>query len=341
MADKKVDLRFKNKRLSGGAPVPKTVDTPGFKGTLPFAAKVMTKSNSTELPTEVREEAERYEKASMEIPEHIKRQAITPPTPIDIDDLSPEKLEEIKEVLRDVDKKPTRSQPFIPRGPGIAEAKALADKVAREAAQGKPAVKAAPKEPELEPEVKKEPVTPIVTADSLCVHCGWPIGNSDDTEPTKADKQMFVAAVLGQKRYIKEFSLFGGQLRVAFRTLRTEEIDMVIKQLTKDWNDGKLSGPAQSVAEATRYQMILALDAVETNIGLVKQPTLEEYDYDPKDIPTGGTVLPQIVEHITNEVLTMEPLRRAVAKAYGHFLDTTSKLEAMAETSSFWEATVD
>jgi hypothetical protein len=126
-------------------------------------------------------------------------------------------------------------------------------------------------------------------------------------------------------------------MNITFRSLTVEENDLVIKQLMQDWNDGKISGPAHSVSEATKYQLALSLASVETNVGIMKLPELTDYDYDP---PEKGTVLPDIVAYVHQTALHNEPVRRIISKAYGHFIDTTSKLEAMAETPDFWQATV-
>jgi hypothetical protein len=222
----------------------------------------------------------------------------------------------------------------MPRGPGIAEAKRMADRAAQVAEErmkqaDKPDEK--PEESPAEPAPNTEKVTVI-----NCVHCGWPVGTSEPTEPTPKDKQVFVAALLGQKRFTKEYPLLGGQLRVTFRTLTVEENDLVIKQLMKDWNDGKISGPAHSVVEATKYQLALALGAIETNVGQSTIPALEDYDF---DTPKEGTILPDVVAYVQKMAMPSEPIRRIVSKAYGHFIDTVTKLEAMAEHSDFWQAT--
>ncbi len=304
---------------------PKEINTDNVKGTLPF--NVGLAGGAKNITPEALDEIRRIASEIPPVPEEEKRKAITPPTPINIDTLPQEKFDEISKAIKEA--KELKPQ----YGPGIGEAIKTAEKAAKHKAEP-PKEKETPKDTLLEP-------TETNKANGTCIHCGWPVDRSDGTDPTQFDKQLFVAAVLGQKRFTKEYKLFNGQFKVSFRTLTVNESDLVIKQLVKDWNDGKIVGPAQSIAEATRYQLMLSLDSVDTNVGVVPLPPFEEYTWMPNDVPENGTALPLLAEHITQEVLKMEPLRRAVAKAYGHFLDTISKLESMAESDSFWAATVE
>jgi hypothetical protein len=355
MAEKKVSLRSSHKFSAGPltpgkVPEPNVVDMPGFKGTLPFQPGTI--NPDADMPTEVFREEERIRAEPIVTPETQKRKAIKPPPVVDIDDLPEEKQQEVLQTVKTMLSRPPKEDTFIPRGPGIAEARAHAMHAAAKttakinAAQAAPAPQPKPAAPPPPPPPVEEdeqdvpessvPDTPPVAEPQVCCHCGWPTASKEWCNPTKHDKQFFVAAVLGQKRFVKEYNLLGGQMRVGFRALTVEENDLIIKQLVQDWNDGKISGPAHSVAEATKYQLALALDSVETNVGPLSLPTLEEYDCDE---PPTGTILPQVVDYINKHAMPTETIRRIVSKAYGHFIETQSKLEAMAESSDFWKTT--
>lgn len=241
---------------------------------------------------------------------------------------------------------PPQQPRFIPRDGSIGMAKMLADKVvaqqeARDRQQALAPQQAPQQTPQAQPaqaEPEPEPVAPLQDLrPTNCMHCGWPVDSLDMCSPDTLDKQVFVASVLGQKRFSKEFQIFDGKMRITFRSLTVEENDLVVKQLMKDWNDGKITGPAHSIAEATKYQLALGLESVSTSVG---QVTLPEYsDYDDDDPKEGNTILPKIVEYVTEHAMPNEPTRRIIAKAYGHFVTTQSKLEAMAEQPDFWKAT--
>jgi hypothetical protein len=325
------------------------VNLPGLKGTLPFMAGRAINA-SGDVPMRVRDEEKRIKEEPIVTPEAELRKAINPPAVVDLEDLPAEKQEEILQSVQEAVTKPApKPSTFIPRGPGISEAKRMADRVAaqteeklKNATQVKQPGRVVPPPapaptPEPEPEPKSESGAELKSNDT-CIHCGWPVGSKDGCNPTTLDKQVFVAAVLGQRRFSKEYELLGGQMHVTFRSLSVEENDMVIKQLMDDWNQGKISGPAHSVTEATKYQLAIALESVETNIGPIQLPALDGYEFE--EVKT-GTVLPQLVEYVNKTAMPNEHTRRIISKAYGHFIDTQSKLEAMAENSDFWKATAD
>lgn len=345
-------IRIKNSAGAGAkneVPPAVEVDLPGLKGTLPFMPGRAIGASGN-VPYFVREEEQYIKEAPIVTPEKELRKAIKPQV-VNIEELTEDKQAEVLTSVADsLSKKTSQSaQPFIPRGPGISEAKRLADRVAAQAeariAQAKtPTPAVAPKpvvtppEPTPEPEPEKANAGSDIQAGETCVHCGWPAGSKDGCNPTPMDKQLFVAAVLGQRRFIKEYDLLGGQMHVQFRSLTVEENDLVIKQLMEDWNLGKISGPAHSVTEATKYQLAMSLASIETNIGPIKLPELDGYEF---ETPTTATVLPELVAYITKTAVPNEHTRRIISKAYGHFIDTQSKLEAMAENSDFWNATAD
>lgn len=348
MADKKVSLRAGALPSMRDTPQVTSVDMPGLRGTLPYATGHIGDSHN--IPAGVQEEVRRFNEAPIITPEAEKRKAITPKGVVQLESLPEEKQKEVMQSVRAaMEREPSRT-PFIPRGPGIGQAKAMADRAAAQTeerlkrAQEKPQDQWLPPKPETKaapvevpsdqlPELPPQPELPDT---GICVHCGFPRGTKEWCNPTRADKQIFVAAVLGQKRFSKEYNLLGGQLKIVFRTLTVIENDLVVKQLMCDWNDGLLSGPAHSVAEATKYQLTMALESIETNVGPLTLPALDEYDYDE---PEKGTILPKIVAHVSEVAMPNEHVRRIVSKVYGHFIETQSKLEAMAENADFWLAT--
>jgi hypothetical protein len=348
----KVDLR--KKPTQEEVPFkPNNVDRPGVKGTLPFKMGGVFHPDADDIPDTIRREAQAIRDEIPAPPPEQLRQAVKKlPEPVRLEELPEDKQEEILEAIKRTAETPRpapvkQERPFVPRSNAVARAKSLAERVERATAEPRhepEKLESKVQLPEKPPEVfeddepiKTPPADPVV---GTCIHCGWPVGKTDRTNPTTRDKQAFVASVLGQKRFYKTYDLFAGQLRITFRTLTTDECDLVVKQLVEDWNQGKISGPAHSVAEATRYQLTLGLEAVETSVGTIKLPVLAEYEYDTTALGK-DTVLPDVIEYVRTKALTNETLRRVVAKAYGHFMDTVSKLEAMAEDSDFWQATED
>ncbi len=316
---KKVAVGAKAKEVDILPVKAKVVNAPGMSGTLPFGMGVI--GDAKDMPDFVQAELRAMEDKASKVPEKELRKAVAPPTPVDIDSLPPEKIAELKDAIKSANKS-AAAIPMVNQSiPGLAKAMKVAQKAAS-----------------YTPTEAKEDKPVEIPKPSLCSHCGWDTNNPDNIEITALDKQLFVASILGQKRFTKEFKLFGGKLKVVFRSITTKEMDLVIQQLTKDWNDGKIGGQAQSLAEAIKYRMYISLDTIDGENGIIHQlPEVADYEYDKNDVKDGGTVLPLIVDHLTDTVLTMETLRSAVTKVYGTFVATESKLEAMAAAPSFWE----
>lgn len=364
----KINLRTETSKLPQGMPKATVVDFPGLKGTLPFTPEKVI-GNHDNLPDEVAAFEQEVASAPIVTPEEQKKKVVDPTKTnvVKFESLSEAKQQEL---LSSISAAMEQSQApkFIPRNPSIGEAMATARRAAEITDQ---ALKASAKEikqtvktnlkaitpvtPPVPPPVMQQPEPPPVAptpeptpapvpqadaggvaAGTICIHCGWPVGTREGCEPDRMDKQMFVAAVLGQQRFYKTYDLLGGQLSVCFRTLTIKENDLVIKQLIQDWNDGKISGPAHSVTEAARYQLALGLDSIATNVGPIKMAPLEDYEYDE---PEKGTILPDIATYVQTTAIKTEHLRRIISKAHAHFVETVSKLEAMAETPDFWKAT--
>lgn len=336
MAKQKIDLRSYNKKAEQFNKVdqlkPVEVDVPGVKGTLPFniGRQNYGAALSREAKAEIAKEEAKYLNEVDVIPENVRKNALAAADikVVDFDDLPEEKKEELKGVIKEASKtgmiSKNYTQPFIPRGPGILEAVKLAEKVAHQPEK--------PSKP-----VEEKPVTAVTV--TKCNHCGWNSDIVDNIKPTSIDKQNFVATILSQKRFTKEYSLLGDKVKVIFRTLTVNENDAVLKQLMKDWNDGKISGPAHSIAEATKYQMVLSLFSIDTAVGAITLPEFNDYD----QLMGEGevTIVPSVVSYIYDKALPTESVRRIVGKAYGSFMDTVSKLEVMAETPDFWQVIAD
>jgi len=344
-------------------PAPRELNMPGIRGTIPFmpAEVVLTEYEKKQLKAlgwkegqpvpniskAVSAERERIMSEPSKIPENVK--PAKRPEIVDIKTLPPAKQEEIKATIRSMTESAARSGYNFKQAsaiPGLNEAMAVAEKASEysgseeittyDSAVIKPKVKA----PSSEAEEKHQhastlPDRPILEG-LTCPRCKWPVNQVDNVEPSREDKLAFVAAILAQARFTKTYNLFGERAYITFRTLAAEETDLVIKQLVCDWSKSKLSGPAHSMQQALFYHMALALAEVSTSGGPVRLEEMSEYTGEP---PEGETILPGIVEYVTKVAMPTEPIRKVVAMAYAQFQALTTKLEAMAETPDFWQAT--
>ena len=132
---------------------------------------------------------------------------------------------------------------LIPPGTAFTEEKISTDKIKD--------IK--PKEPEAQkPEDKKEEV-------KICKHCGMdPV--TSPIEPTFDDIWAFQQAVWKDDAFKKAFTLFGGSIKVTFRTLTPFEEDVIRTQLNKEKIDGKTLTPYEMYERAISLRLPLLID---------------------------------------------------------------------------------
>jgi hypothetical protein len=349
-------------------PKPAFIKGDGFEGTLPFlpAQVVLSESEKRQLravgwkdgdpipnlsavvANALEAERSAVQNEKEEIPPGIERLKKKSEI-ISIDDLPEEGKERIKNILRKATEQVSR--------PPAARRQAAADENVNTAIPGLlDALKAAQKAVDpvaedavVKPRAKKTNTPPpdteeketaadsaVVVPPPRCSHCGFPTDKVDTATPSREDKLDFVAAILSQKRFTKSYTLLGGALTVEFRSLTTNENDLVVKQLVADWNKSRISGPAHSIQQALNYQQALSLLSVKTQAGPVKLEELSEYDV---DAPVDETVIPEVIEYVTKVAMPTESIRKIINRAYISFQELVSKLEVMAEDSDFWQAT--
>lgn len=210
------------------------------------------------------------------------------------------------------------------------------------------AAKASPTEepqPEPPPEVTPAPVpsTPVPDTAGLqgavpfCPRCGWDVRQKYESNPTERDKEDFLATLLGQSRFKKEYELFGGKIKVLFRGLLAEENKLIYRQLVLDQQENRISTEAEWFLQMMDYRLSCSLEQISDGSGkvLAVMPELFERKLENKDEPL-ATPLPAQLEYLNKEVLAQEVTRRLVGNHLRQFQRLIEALEAMALEPSFW-----
>jgi hypothetical protein len=188
---------------------------------------------------------------------------------------------------------------------------------------------------------------------SFCPHCSWDLGAPVVPEPAYGDKMSFLHALLGEKPWSKEIELFGGNVKVTFRTLTTQEIDVIYRQAYQDRRLGQINTDNDFWERINRFRLFLQLQSMRTQgdlngfshdlpDGLSKEtnPGAVGFWTSPDDALTQDeTTLPHIEKWITENVLRNEAIFRVVSQAANQFNRVAAKMEAMADNSDFWQPT--
>jgi hypothetical protein len=169
-----------------------------------------------------------------------------------------------------------------------------------------------------------------------CPHCSWELKRPDPSEPTDDDKRSYLMAALGGPghRFARETMLLGGTIKVGYRELTGAEADAALTQIASDVRSGRVVGDGEWWQRLMDYRMTQAVDYIEIQgVGRVH----EGVDLDDIESDDGHmTPYPALVSHLLANVLHAESIRRAVGQGYMRFQRLCEKLEANAETESFW-----
>lgn len=220
----------------------------------------------------------------------------------------------------------------------------------------------APEESEQQVKVEAaEPPTTLGTVRQLCVQCGWDQEQPTIPEPEHQDKIAFLQAVLGQKVFSKRFAIFGGHLRLTFRTLTIREIDALYQETFRAQKAGLISTAVDYYEYLNRLRLYLQLTSmssaqtamqIKLPEGLTPETHPEATSYWEKHLRDAGvfkepdaanpdtpTLLLQIQDFILTNVLKTEHLQRTVTHTCNKFNQLVVKLEACVDNPNFWNET--
>lgn len=201
------------------------------------------------------------------------------------------------------------------------------------------------------PRAKEQPSPEVPPADqvadaggvnpvSYCPRCMWDVRQPWELQPEDTDKEQFVAAILGGTRFTKLISVMGGRLQITYRSLTSQETDLVFKQLGIDLRQEKLFDDAQYFMQLQVYRLAMSVERIENgnNDVLAEIPPVFEIEYDPPgpDEPE-ETQLTKLVKWFNNEAAPQESMRRIVAQHHRQFQRLVEALEAMTSEPDFWK----
>lgn len=210
-----------------------------------------------------------------------------------------------------------------------------------------------PPPPEEEEEDTEESDMPA-TVNHICKMCGWDQSIPVIPEPPHQDKIAFLQAVIGQKVFSKRYTLFGGELKVTFRTLTIKEIDALYQETFKAQKAGIIVTTADYYEYLNRLRLYLQITSLSASSsalhiklpdGLTEEthPGVKSYWKsflkEQKKFDDNKTLIEQIADYVIFEVLKTEHLQRAITHECNKFNKLVAKLEACVDNPDFWKET--
>jgi hypothetical protein len=99
---------------------------------------------------------------------------------------------------------------------------------------------------------------------TLCPHCGQDYTRAA-SEISEEDKEAWIRHVLGEEYFTKTFEVFGGRMKVTFRSRKDYENRDISLELSKYVQDLKSIINSQSIhAEVSKYNLAISLQEIVT-----------------------------------------------------------------------------
>jgi hypothetical protein len=92
-----------------------------------------------------------------------------------------------------------------------------------------------------------------------CPRCGLSLKEKYEVEPTKEDIEEFLKCVLAGEVFTKEYTLFGGRLKVKLRTRTGAEDEAIKKALIAFFKDSQGASDSEILSEVNKYSLATAL----------------------------------------------------------------------------------
>ena len=171
-------------------------------------------------------------------------------------------------------------------------------------------------------------------------------------DPDSKDKIGFLQSVLGHKVFSKKYTMFGGNLRITFRTLAIREIDILYQAAFQAQKDERILTTTDYYEYLNRLRLHLQLTSFSAKTASlhIKLPEglsrdthegcssywdefLEKEAILDKDKP----LIQQVSDYVIDKVMKTEHLQRTITHECSKFNRLVAKLEASVDNPDFWE----
>lgn len=174
----------------------------------------------------------------------------------------------------------------------------------------------------------------------VCDNCNH--SSKDDTiEVTDDDRRNFLAMLVGgAPRFLKEYSLFGGNLIVTFKSLTQAELDMAVQQAGCDDRDGLVPNLGEFMRRSQNYEMTLAIHSLKTPVK--NTPFAEIGDVAVDEMVPGQKMQTPLKAYgpYVMEAIGSASLLRVINANYNRFYALMRRMEANMHNADFWKGTV-
>lgn len=184
-----------------------------------------------------------------------------------------------------------------------------------------------------EPPLGAEPTLGTGVLPATCPQCNCVLADPAEIKPTQVDLMNYVLSFSGGGRFLKEYSLLGGRVKVVFRGLSSEASDAALTKASVKQANGNFSGWGQYWAALASYRMVAGIHSVR--LGNESYGVAAEVDGALKD----GQAIDEIFSEVKkSEAFNSESLWRVMSSRWADFERLLRHLEDQSADPSFCDA---
>jgi len=188
----------------------------------------------------------------------------------------------------------------------------------------------------------------------ICVQCGWDQDIATIPEPEHKDKIGFLQSVLGHKVFSKKYKMFGGNLRITFRTLSIREIDTLYQAAFLAQKEERILTATDYYEYLNRLRLYLQLTSFSAKTSSLQIRLPEGLSRDTHEgcesywdeflqkegiFDKEKALIQQVSDYVIDKVMKTEHLQRTITHECSKFNRLVAKLEASVDNPDFWNET--
>lgn len=184
--------------------------------------------------------------------------------------------------------------------------------------------------------------------ESVCPKCGWNCSQKFEIDPSPLDRANFMRAALTAGRFTKSYDMFGGRLRVTFRSRLVEESEDIAKHLQWEATRGNMDIRLLYVI-ANKMNMAMSIQRIEifnedgTLENTVDYPIPNDNLYPQLELENENDTDQSMCHRVHHKLFVAQNVSEmtynAVYRAFTMFDSLYEMLVARADDPDFWSAT--
>lgn len=179
---------------------------------------------------------------------------------------------------------------------------------------------------------------PLPPETKHCPCCHWDTSKPYQFEITKEDKERFVAALLGGKRFERTYTIFGGTVEIVYQSLTTAEINMLREELMFRSRHSEIVSDSGYLAAWVEGRLMMGIKEISRNgAPIVLLRDIHTWAAANPPAPTSKEITPikRYTEYFYSQV-TQDYMRKLLMEKHKLFEQLEETLLARVDDPNFY-----